>query len=211
MPTSTRNSRTRTKLDWDQVSQRTSSHTEWLGSCGGSGARADFSGNNLTGANLAGLDLSGGLFSGACLATADLQNAKLINCDLKNVDFSRAKLDRTDLTASKVGGSLFHDASLAGADLSEVKGLLPSQLSGSDLTNAKLPSDVLAFPDLGYVTEIAKQAQTIFLTMLAASAYSWLTIATTTDVTLVSNVATTALPIISTAVALGTCSTGLYP
>src|ERR1700682_3712289 len=71
-----------------------------------------------------GLDLSSFHWDGEDFAGCDLSGAKLNNCTFKGADFRDAKLWSADLR---------------GSDLSEAKNLLPSQLSGVDLTGANLP------------------------------------------------------------------------
>ncbi|HUI44354.1 MAG TPA: pentapeptide repeat-containing protein, partial [Terriglobia bacterium] len=80
-------------------------------------------------------------------------------------------------------------------------GLQPAQLAGADLTGAKLPGPIdKLFEDLDAVNDISAGARTLFVTLLAACVYSWLTIATTTDVNLITNRATSPLPIIQTSI-----------
>jgi hypothetical protein len=70
------------------------------------------------------------------------------------------------------------------------------------LTNAKLPDAVARFDQLKHVEETSRNAITVFFGLLAASLYSWLTIATTTDVALITGTASSPLPIINTNIAL---------
>ena len=113
--------------------------------------------------------------TGAALADADLGTADLVLADLGESDLRRAKLA---------------NCKLAGA-----------RLAGADLTGAELP-DWLSkqLESLSPVKEISSNAQKLFLAMLAACFYCWLTIGTTTDINLVSNRATSSLPIIQTTV-----------
>jgi kumamolisin len=113
--------------------------------------------------------------SGAPLADADLDKADLILADLSLADLRRAKLAR---------------CKLAGA-----------RFAGADLTGAELPEWLSKqFDDLKIVKDISSNAQKVFIATLAACFYSWLTIATTTDLNLISNRATSSLPIIQTSV-----------
>ena len=75
-------------------------------------------------------------------------------------------------------------------------------LAGAVLTNAKLPDDIKTFDQLKHVEETSRNASTVFFGLLAASLYSWLTIATTTDVALITGTASSPLPIINTNIAL---------
>jgi kumamolisin len=113
--------------------------------------------------------------TGAPLADADLDKADLILADL-----SQADLRRANLASCKLAGA---------------------RLAGADLTGAELP-DWLSkqFDDLKIVKDISSNAQRVFIATLAACLYCWLTIATTTDLNLISNRATSSLPIIQTSV-----------
>ena len=64
------------------------------------------------------------------------------------------------------------------------------------------PEDVARFDQLKHVEETSRNASTVFFGLLAASLYSWLTIATTTDVALITGTASSPLPIINTNIAL---------
>ena len=96
----------------------------------------------------------------------------------------------------------FRDADLSNAQLSTVTGLRAEMLAGAVLTNAKLPDDIKTFDQLKHVEETSRNASTVFFGLLAASLYSWLTIATTTDVALITGTASSPLPIINTNIAL---------
>jgi uncharacterized protein YjbI with pentapeptide repeats len=113
--------------------------------------------------------------TGAPLADADLGAADLVLADLGQADLRRA-----ELALCKLAGARF---------------------AGADLTGAELP-DWLSkqFENLSTVKAISSNAQKVFIAMLAACLYCWLTIATTTDINLISNRATSSLPIIQTAV-----------
>lgn len=115
----------------------------------------------------------------------DLREAQLAGVDLGNSDLIGANLSKSNLRRAKLA-----NCNLAG-----------TSLAGADLTGAELPealSEQLAHLD--NVKEISSNAQKLFIAMLAACLYSWLTIATTTDVNLVTNRATSSLPIIQTSI-----------
>lgn len=154
---------------------------------------ADLRGANLSNAILRGAKLGPGTFLwNANLSGADLYQANLRGADLQDVNFSGADLFQADL----------RESNLQGADLSKTKGgLLSKQLAGSDLTGAKLPEPLAKLYDgLSQVKEISDSAQKLFLALLVGCLYSWLTIAQTTDVELITNRATTPLPIIQAAI-----------
>jgi uncharacterized protein YjbI with pentapeptide repeats len=115
----------------------------------------------------------------------ELAGAPLPDVDLKEADLILADLSQADLRRAKLA-----NCKLAGA-----------RLAGADLTGAELP-DWLSkqFEDLKIVKDISSNAQKVFIATLAACLYCWLTIATTTDLNLISNRATSSLPIIQTSV-----------
>ncbi len=94
----------------------------------------------------------------------------------------------------------FRDADLSDAKLSTVSGLQSGKHGGSDVSNAKLPEDIAKFEGLDHVTEISKHSRNIFLAVVGGCVFSWLTIATTTDVALLTNSGSSPLPIIQTKV-----------
>jgi uncharacterized protein YjbI with pentapeptide repeats len=122
----------------------------------------------------------------------DLSGSNLRRADATNVDFKGSNLTSANL----------REAVLRGADLSAVAGyLLPQQFSGADLTAAKLPVSLQdSLKGLDPAKAISDSAQKLFIAMLAACLYSWLTIATTTDVNLVTNRVSSPLPIIQTSI-----------
>ena len=131
--------------------------------------RDDFSGYDLTGKDLSSSDLRGVSMDGALMK----------GCLLK----------RTDL----------QDSSLQGVDLSTTHDLRAYQLRGADLTQATLPAGLAeTFKSIPQVDEATKAARDLFLVLMAALLYCWLTMLSTTDVTLVAGNSTLALPIVST-------------
>lgn len=115
----------------------------------------------------------------------DLRGAELTNFDLGNSDLIDADLSESNLRRAKLA-----NANLAGA-----------RLSGADLTGAELPEALFKQLDsLSNAKAISSNAQKLFIAVLAACLYSWLTIASTTDVNLITNRATSSLPIIQTSI-----------
>jgi len=130
------------------------------------------------------------------LREADLSAIPLVNTDLKGADLTGAKMGNSNLE-----GTDLREAGLRGADLASAVGLLPDQLAGSDLTLAKLPKALDDFfKELKAAKEISDNAQKLFIAMLAACLYSWLTIAATTDANLMTNRASSPLPIIQVSI-----------
>src|SRR5689334_14657817 len=181
-------------------------------------AGADLAGANLFNANLAGANLAGAFLYEADLAGANLFNANLAGADLfaanmqeaclANANFERQNIIKSsepgedepgeNILATNLMGANLHNSDLSDAKLSTVAGLLTGALAGANLSNAKLPADIAKFDGLAHVAETSKNAATIFFLLLGACLYSWLTIATTSDVALVVNLANSPLPIINT-------------
>lgn len=90
------------------------------------------------------------------------------------------------------------EANLQDADLTDAKGLLAGQMSGANVSGAKLPPDIHKFEALTTVEEASKNSRKLFHLLLLGCLYAWLTIATTTDVRLLTNSASSPLPIIQT-------------
>jgi uncharacterized protein YjbI with pentapeptide repeats len=99
------------------------------------------------------------------------RQANFLNCDLSNKD-------------------------LQDSELREIKGLSSEQLRGSNLSGAKLPEDIQRFDGLKTVEEASKNARKLFFGTLLGCAFTLLTIATTTDLGLITNSHLSSLPII---------------
>ena len=171
--------------------------------------RADFEGANLQEADLLGTNLQR-----ARLYAANLQGAEFFRANLQGADLYEANLQRAHLMAADVCGADLTKAKLQGAGLEGVEGLAEARLQNAnfdgatgllgtefaraDVTGAKLPEDIRDFKILETVAETSKNARKIFLAMLSGCAYSLLTIATTTDARLLTNSASSPLPIIRT-------------
>jgi uncharacterized protein YjbI with pentapeptide repeats len=174
-----------------ELAQILDAHAKWLAAgagrtkpgAGDPGARAVLAGHALRGIDLGGADLRGADFSHADLTGADLSGA-----ELADAEFSGAVLQ----------DARFHEADLTNASLEGTKSLSAKSLAGSILTNAELPDDVAKFDGLDRTWEIAGRASNTFIAVLAACVFCWLTIGTTTDVRLITNSATSPLPIIGT-------------
>ncbi len=123
------------------------------------------------------------------------EKAHLCNVILKEINLQDANLRKADLQ-----GANFENANLQNADLRDTTGLQQENLSGSNLSGARLPENIREFDGLIRVDEAAKSAQKFFFAMLLICVYSGLTIATTKDIPLLTNSATSQLPIIGTAV-----------
>jgi uncharacterized protein YjbI with pentapeptide repeats len=163
-------------------------------------------------AQLQGAKLGDAQLQGACLIEAQLQGARLHKAQFQGAFLNNANFERLvvtedgepghDLPAADLTDADFRDADLTNAQLSTVTGLRAEKLAGAVLTKTKLPEDVARFDRLKHVEETSRNASTVFFGLLAASLYSWLTIATTTDVALITGSASSPLPIINTNIAL---------
>jgi uncharacterized protein YjbI with pentapeptide repeats len=159
---------------------------------------------NLWSANLQEADLWGAKLRKAYLREANLQKASLWEADLEeaelwNANLQQASLRRVNLQRATLSGTILREANLQQANLTEAKDLLSEQFAGTNVSGAKLPPDIHKFEGtLRIIEETSKNARKIFFAMLLGCVYSWLTIATTTDVRLLTNTASSPLPIIGT-------------
>jgi uncharacterized protein YjbI with pentapeptide repeats len=117
--------------------------------------------------------------------------------DLSNIDLRGANLERIDFGRADLTSSDLRRANLQRATLSSVRGLLPHQLAGTDLTGTKLP-DGIATAGLANALELSKSAYSLLVVALVGCGYSLLTVATTMDARLITNSTSSALPIIGT-------------
>ena len=127
---------------------------------------------------------------------AELGDTVLAGANLRGADLSRAKLGNRSLA-----GTALQQSILSNADLSGATGVQAPQLAGADLSGAQLPGSLAdLFQSLDTAKAISGNAQKLFVAMQAACLYSWLTIATTTDVNLITNRASSPLPVIQTSI-----------
>ena len=129
-----------------------------------------------------------GLLQGASLQKADLQGANLHGATLSGAKLNGANLYKATLT----------DANLQDADLTDVKGLLSNQLARANLSGATLPEAVAKFDALERVSERSQITKRLLASLLLGCIYALLTVATTTDVRLLTNSASSPLPVIQT-------------
>jgi hypothetical protein len=122
------------------------------------------------------LDWSGEDFSGC-----DLRNANLSDCKFDGADFRDANLWNADLRDSDLSGAL---------------NVLSSQLAATDLTRAKLPDSLTDFEALESVKTLSENSSKVFFTILIVVVYSFLTMATTKDVQLITNSYSSKLPVL---------------
>ena len=182
---------------------------------------ADLRWADLWEVRLDGANLWRARFHGAMLARATFErleapsprgSALTINAELKGGELTGTitktqkqtedqqrdrRFQPTDLTDAD-----FRDADLGDVRLESAVGLRAEKLAGTNLTNAKLPPDIMKFDRLAHVEKTSQSASTTFFGLLAASLYSWLTLATTRDVDLLTDRASSPLPIINTPISL---------
>lgn len=186
------------------LAEALAAHEEWIASHGRNGEPAQLAGRDLTNADLRQLDLRGANLRSANLTGANLratnlseaqlqeavlERADLREADLSGADLTGANLSRADLNNTQFRRATLRDASFAEADLANAAGLLPAQLGGTVLNNARLPLSVQTFEGLATVTEASKTTQSLFTTIVLVCAYTWLTVASTTDAQLLNNAA----------------------
>ena len=175
------------RLTEKKLAEILTSHQKWLDSHGEMGNLADLRSTDLAKADLSQRDLS----------YARLQNAGLVNTNLSRSKFEKADLSGADLSGANLKEAAFRGASLKDAVLVDAE-YLGLEFAGSDMTGAKLSRGDQDFEPLSSVAEISINARRIFFVLLLASAYRWLTIATTADVKLITNSISSRLPIIET-------------
>lgn len=169
-------------IDAAELGRVVESHGEWLAN-GERGERAVLTGRDLRGVVLAGADLR----------RADFSHSDLTGADLAGATLRHAVFDETILQDTRL-----HEADLADAALAKAQCLSGKSLAGAILTNADLPAAVAKFEALDATWEIASRASNTFIGLLAACVYCWLAIGTTTDVRLITNSASSPLPVLGT-------------
>jgi hypothetical protein len=119
-------------------------------------------------------------------------------------DFHGYVMEGKSLSGLDLSGIELAEASLRDADLTNTTGLTARQLRGADLRLAKLPPEIAdSLNKQPGVDEATKTSRKVFLTMLAACVYCWLTILSTTDAGLLIGSSTLALPIVQTPIPFG--------
>ena len=170
------------QLSESQLQQRLETHQEWMMSNGDKGRIADLSFTDLR--------------------KVDLSHSELSHADLHGADLSGSNLEGAHLDNANLGGSNLKEATLLGATLknADIRGaeFLGMEFAGADMAGARLSDDSRILKPLEAIEEISKNARKTFFVLLLACVYSWLTIATTVDVKLVTDSASSSLPVIQT-------------
>ncbi len=161
----------------------------------------DFSDSIFKDADLGGVRAAGSNFTQAELLGATLSSAHMEGTDFTDANLARSNSSGVNFTNSELTQTNFFEADLIKADLTGSV-TLGMRLDGANLTNAKLPDEVAAFSGLKIIEESSKLLRTLFLMMISVVAFSLLTIASTTDVQLLTNSTSFPLPIIGTPVSI---------
>jgi uncharacterized protein YjbI with pentapeptide repeats len=166
--------------------------------------KANLQDASLSEANLQEADLVEANFQGARLNHAKLRLADLSSANLKKANLSSANLQETNLYKADMRNTVLDgvkglsEANIQYTNMEGATGLLGNEFAQADLTGTKLPENIEEFKALETVEKTSQNARKIFFAMLLGCVYSWLTIATTTDVRLLTNTASSPLPIIGT-------------
>ncbi len=129
----------------------------------------------------------------------DAKRLEVSGAELRGANLRGANLRLAILTGDFADADL-REANLVNANLKTARGLLTEQLAGANVTGATLPDEIArsVTETLGTIEEAAKNARRLLFGLLLACVYSWLTIATTTDARLLTNTASSPLPIVGT-------------
>jgi uncharacterized protein YjbI with pentapeptide repeats len=166
--------------------------------------RANLKKANLIGANLKGAELLEANLQEAILYQANLKQAFLYDANLQEAKLTGANLQEAYLLNANLKNATLNgivgitNAKLQFANLEGAIGLLGNEFAQADVKGTKLPNYIKEFKALDIVEKTSENARKIFFAMLLGCVYSWLTIATTTDVRLLTNTASSPLPIIGT-------------
>ena len=152
-------------------------HREWAQSGGRKGRQADLSRLNLEGAdltdtNLRNARLNDTVLKGADLLLSDLQGASLLQANLEGANLLGARLRETNLQ---------------GANLKGATGLLAAELSGTNLTFAKLPAEISTADDLKYVARRAGHASWLILSLVLLNVLACWRVLTVSDAQILRN------------------------
>ena len=150
----------------------------------------------LHGAQLSHLRAPSADLRDADLRSADLRHADLSGANLEHADLRNANLEQANLRGSYLHGAQVSGASLQRADLRNVHGLQTRQLSGTDLSGAKLPRDLDVLAGVAATDEWSRNNRTLYLGVLLSCLYCLLTIVSTKDAALKLDMPSSELPFI---------------
>ncbi|QDV18746.1 Secreted effector protein pipB2 [Gimesia panareensis] len=153
---------------------------------------------NLNGSDLRGADLSDAILVEANLAEADLSKSDLTGANLSRAVFGEEQdneIKPTDWSLAILRHANFSDAQ----NVDTVKGLEAKQLGGVNLKGITLPASI-KIEDLESMANVSghvKYTRNLFLSLLIACLYSWLTIWSATDAKIITNNSGLILPIVN--------------
>jgi uncharacterized protein YjbI with pentapeptide repeats len=187
------------EISKEELKQILEEHKKWVETKGKEGKKADLKNADLQMAFLKEANLKKASLEGINLQKADINRANLKRACLDSAKLKKANLYKTKLQNSNLDGvNGLNEAHLNYANFEGATGLLGSEFAQADVTGTKLPDGIKDFKALEIVKETSQNARKVFFAMLLGCVYSWLTIATTTDVRLLTNTASSPLPIIGT-------------
>jgi len=114
--------------------------------------------------------------------------------ELYFADLNNADLHLANLRGACLWETTLSRADLRDADLTETEGILPKSLAGANLSGAKVDDDLKKFRALNTVEKASRYARKIFFLLLIIMVYTWLTLASVSDATLLSNLDALRLP-----------------
>jgi uncharacterized protein YjbI with pentapeptide repeats len=152
-------------------------HREWVQSGGRKGRQADLSRLNLEGADLTDTNLR----------NARLNDTVLKGADLLLSDLEGASLLQANLEGANLLGARLREANLQGANLKGATGLLAAELSGTNLTFAKLPTEISTAEDLKYLARRGRHANWLILSLLLLNVLACWRILTVSDAQILRN------------------------
>jgi uncharacterized protein YjbI with pentapeptide repeats len=124
--------------------------------------------------------------------------AVLHRIDLSGLDLSASDWRRAQFRECRLEQTRFFAARLNYADFTDSDCLLAAQLAGADISGARLPAGLDPEVRLQHVEALTIGCRKLFFVMLLVVGYVWLTLATTSDIALLTNAATSPLPVILT-------------
>lgn len=160
-------------------------------------ALASFKATRLEGANLKSAQLTTANLEDASLKSANLDQASLRGANLKGVVFAHASLSSADLSQAKLDHADFGHADLKSANLIDAREIHPDQFRGANLNGTQWSTVPDWTATLKRAEDLSKNAGTPFVASLIAVAFAWVTIASTTDLALLTGTGTTKLPIVN--------------
>jgi uncharacterized protein len=191
------------RISQNEFTRLCDEHSLWLSTKGKEGNRAIFQRICFDSVELTTTDLSRAVFQDVVIVLSDFTRSKLKDCTFSKVEWRLSKLDHADFSGTNLEDEVsFSETTVRHADFSLARGLSPYHFAGADTTGVKFPEQLSFTNDLEDISQSTKYARIIFLTLLAASVFTWLTVGSTSDLNLLNEKSATSLPIIQTKVPL---------